>query len=195
MNSSTNSIKSTRAPRHWWPTILAIAFMFLAGSVCPRLAKAQAVESANSAHARLAAGVAVSGFHLDYGDRKLLGITAWVDADTTHRFGFEGELRRLDYHQFHNVHAETYLAGVRYHFNYGRTQPYVKALAGDGHFNFPYNFATGNYLVIAGGAGLDYYLTRRIVARADVEYQKWPEFTFGSMSSAGGTIGVRYTIF
>lgn len=197
MNSPTNRTltRTSKALRLWRTPALCAALGLLAGLACPRSVTAQAVESANYAHARLSAGVAVSGFHIDYGDRKLLGITAWVDADTTHRLGIEGELRRLDYHQTHNVHAETYLVGPRYHFNFGRTQPYVKALVGNGHFNFPYNYATGNYLVIAGGGGIDYRLTRRLAARADIEYQKWPEFTFGSMGSAGGTIGIRYTIF
>ena len=170
---------------------LLIAFV-VAGS---RGASAQAVESAEAGRATMSVGMAVSGFTLGYGERKILGLTAWVDADTIRRLGIEGEVRRLDYHQVANVHAETYLGGVRYHFNRGRMQPYVKALGGLGHFNFPYNFATGNYLVVAGGGGVDYYLNRRWAARADFEYQDWPQFTFGAMNSVGATIGVRYRIF
>ncbi len=161
----------------------------------PRYASAQAAESADAGRALLSVGAAVSGFTLQYGDRKILGIAAWVDADTIRRFGFEGEVRRLEYHQTANVHAETYLAGVRYHLNRGRMQPYVKALGGYGHFNFSYNYATGNYFVVAGGGGLDYRLSRRWDARADFEYQEWPQFTFGAMNSIGATIGVRYRVF
>jgi len=159
------------------------------------VASGQSAESATAGRAMLSVGVAASGFTLQYGDRKIVGITAWVDADTIRRFGVEGEMRRLEYHQTANVHAETYLAGLRYHFNYGRTQPYIKALGGDGHFNFPYNFATGNYFVIAGGGGIDYRLSHRWAARADFEYQEWPQFTFGSMNSYGATVGIRYRIF
>ena len=177
-----------------WRRCLAVlaSFLLLATS---RWAMGQAAESADAGRAMLSVGVAGSGFTLQYGDRKMLGITAWVDADTIRRFGLEGEMRRLEYHQTANVHAETYLAGLRYHFNYGRTQPYIKALAGDGHFNFPYNFATGNYFVIAGGGGVDYRLSRRWIARADFEYQQWPQFTFGAMNSIGGTVGIRCRIF
>ncbi len=172
--------------------VLVLPFLLLLGA---RSAQGQSAESANSGRAMLSAGIAASGFTLQYGDRKILGLTAWVDADTIRRFGVEGELRRLEYHQTANVHAETYLAGVRYHFNVGRMQPYIKALGGDGHFNFPYNFATGNYFVVAGGGGLDYRLSHRWTARADFEYQEWPQFTFGAMNSVGGTVGIRYRIF
>jgi opacity protein-like surface antigen len=172
--------------------VVLVPFLLLLG-VHP--AWGQSEESANAGRAMLSAGVAVSGFTLQYGDRKMLGITAWVDADTIRRFGVEGEMRRLEYHQTANVHAETYLAGVRYHFNVGRMQPYIKALGGDGRFNFPYNFATGNYFVVAGGGGLDYRLSHRWTARADFEYQEWPQFTFGAMNSVGGTVGIRYRIF
>ena len=175
--------------------LVPVLLLLLSALSHARFAQAQSVESANAAHPHLSVGVAVSGFHVDYGDRKLLGITAWFDADTSHRLGIEGEMRRLDFHQVHNVHADTYLIGLRYHFNYRRTQPYVKALVGGGHFNFPYNFATGNYLVIAGGGGIDYRLSRRWAARADFEYQNWPEFTFGTMNSTGATIGIRYNLF
>lgn len=180
--------------RRTWRTFLVVLLPILL-VLGARSVSAQSAESANSGRAMLSAGVAASGFTLQYGDRKILGLTAWVDADTIRRFGLEGEVRRLEYHQTANVHAETYLAGVRYHFNYGRMQPYIKALGGDGHFNFPYNFATGNYFVIAGGGGVDYRLSRRWTARADFEYQQWPQFTFGAMNSLGGTIGIRYRIF
>jgi opacity protein-like surface antigen len=169
--------------------------LFLTAIAGQRYASAQAAESADAGRALLSVGAAASSFTLQYGDRKILGFTAWVDADTIRRFGFEGEVRRLEYHQAANVHAETYLAGVRYHFNYNRMQPYVKALGGDGHFNFPYNFASGNYFVIAGGGGVDYRLTRRWAARGEFEYQEWPQFTFGAMNSIGATVGLRYRVF
>jgi len=182
-----------RTGRGWRKCLADLALiLLLAGSRC---VSGQAAESANAGRAMLSVGVAASGFTLQYGDRKMIGITAWVDADTIRRLGVEGEMRRLEYRQTANVHAETYLAGPRFHFNYGRSQPYIKALGGYGHFNFPYNFAEGNYFVIAGGGGLDYRLNRRWSARADFEYQQWPQFTFGAMNSYGATVGIRYRIF
>ncbi len=174
------------------PVFALILFLIVAG---PRWSWGQAAESADAGRALISVGVAASGYTLGYGDRKIIGLAGWVDADTIRRLGVEGEIRRLEYHQRANVHAETYLAGFRYHLNYGRMQPYIKVLGGDGHFNFPYNFATGNYLVIAGGGGLDYRLSRRWTARGDFEYQEWPQFTFGAMNSIGASVGIRYRIF
>lgn len=197
MNFVSGCLRISGQHRNRWyksPVVLCLALLLVAVAG-ERSASAQAAESANAGRAMISVGVAASGFTLQYGDRKILGLTAWVDADTIRRLGIEGELRRLEYHEKANVHAETYLAGVRYHFNYNRMQPYVKVLGGVGHFNFPYNFATGNYFVIAGGGGLDYRLSRRWTARADFEYQEWPQFTFGAMNSVGGSLGIRYRVF
>lgn len=172
--------------------LAALAVLFAANG---RRAAAQAAESGDVGAARLSVGASASGFALGYGNRRMLGITAWVDGDTIRRFGFEGEGRWLNYHQTADVHAETYLGGVRYHFNYRYMQPYVKALAGMGYFNFPYNFATGRYLVVSGGGGLDYKLSRRIIVRTELEYQDWPQFTYGAMNSYGVNVGFRYRIF
>jgi hypothetical protein len=50
--------------------------------------------------------------------------------------------------------------------------------------------------VLAPGGGVDYRWKRRISFRlADVEYQIWPQFNFGSMTSVGVSAGVRYHIF
>jgi hypothetical protein len=70
----------------------------------------------------------------------------------------------------------------------------VKGLAGIGKFNFPYNYAKGRYFVIAGGGGLDYRINPRLSVRGDFEYQYWPQFTFGPMSSGGASISLRYLV-
>lgn len=174
----------------------ALAFVVLLSALGLRPAPAQTVESATTGRAFLWVGGGVSGYTLEYGDRKNAGLTAFVDADSTRRLGIEAEARWLDFHQTANVHAETYLAGPRYHVNAGPFQPYVKALIGDGEFNFAYNYAHGSYFVIAPGGGLDYRLRPRVNIRIfDFEYQYWPQFTFGTMSSAGVTSGIRLRVF
>ncbi len=155
----------------------------------------QSVESANAGGVSVWVGAGISDYYLQYGGVTNLGITGFVDADSIRRWGIEAEGRWLDYHETANIHAETYLAGPRYHVNIGRFQPYVKGLAGLGSFNFPYNYAHGRYFVVAPGGGADYFLTRRLTVRADFEYQIWPQFTFGSMSAVGGSVGIRYRIF
>ena len=145
---------------------------------------------------RLSAGVAGSGYNLEYGQRKMLGYSAFVDADTKRRIGIEAEGRWLEFHQQANVHAETYAIGLRYHFERGRFQPYAKGLVGIGDFNFPYNYATGRYFIAVAGGGVDWHWRRRIYFRvADFEYQSWPQFTYGAMTSVGVSAGLRVRFY
>src|ERR1039458_1392877 len=168
----------------------------LIGCIGPRLSRAQVVAPGDQGGARLSVGAMGSGYALQYGQRKMAGIAGFVDLDTKRRFGIEAEGCWLEYHQTANVHAETYSIGGRYHFDVGRFQPYAKGLVGFGDFNFPYNYAYGRYLVVTAGGGLDFRLTHRIYVRAvDVEYQDWPNFTFGNMNSLGVNAGLRVRIF
>lgn len=172
------------------------ALVALAWLAPARTASAQAVYAGDSGGFTLSAGVTASGYQVQYGQQKLLGIAALVDVDTRRRIGLEAEGRWLQFHQTNDLHATTWLAGPRYHFTKGKFQFYGKGLVGIGQFTFPYNLAQGNYLVIAPGGGVDYRWKRRITLRlADVEYQIWPQFTFGSMTSAGVSAGLRYRIF
>lgn len=183
---------SFRIPRA--PSLCGLAVLVFVCLAAPDAARAQASESANAGHGLFSIGGGGSGVLLQYGQRKMIGATAWGDIDTIRRIGIEAEVRWVDFQQTANVHAETYLGGARYHFNFRRMQPYVKGMAGFGRFNFPYNFATGNYLVVAGGGGIDYRLNRKWGFRADFEYQYWPQFTYGAMSSPNVTLGLRYHI-
>jgi hypothetical protein len=160
------------------------------------VARAQVNPSGNEGGLTISAGALGSGYSLQYGNRKMLAVTTVVDADTRRKLGIEGEGRWIEFHQTAKVHAETYSGGVRYHFDMGRFQPYVKGLVGLGDFNFPYNLATGHYFIVTGGGGLDYRLNARIHIRAvDVEYQDWPQFTYGNMTSVGVSAGVRVRVF
>jgi hypothetical protein len=175
----------------------AFCLVFLA--VClatARPASAQVVPAGDAGGLVLTAGATASGYYVQYGERKLLGISAFIDADTKRRIGLEGEARWLEFHQIGNVHVETYAIGPRYHMNFGRFQPYAKGLVGIGKFNFPYNDAHGSYLVIAAGGGVDYRITRRLRLRlADCEYQYWPQFTFAPMTTFGVSSGLRIRVF
>jgi hypothetical protein len=162
----------------------------------PGTAHAQAAPAAEAGGYMISAGVLGSGYYLQYGERKMLGLTAFVDADTKRRLGIEAEGRWLEFHQTANVHAETYSVGGRYHFDLGRFEPYAKGLAGIGEFSYPYNYAHGSYLVVTAGGGMDYALNRRVHIRmADFEYQIWPQFTYGAMTTAGVSAGIRVRIF
>jgi hypothetical protein len=144
-----------------------------------------------------------SGFYLQYGERKMLGIAAFVDADTRRRIGFEAEGRWLRFHLTADpgdVNTATYLIGGRYHYDIGRFQLYGKGLVGFGQINLPYGYGHDNCLVIAPGGGVDYLLTRRMSWRVDAEYQSWPQFNYGTkantpMTSLGVSTGIRVHIF
>jgi opacity protein-like surface antigen len=168
--------------------------LVLLSLLAARSAFGQVSESANIGGHLVWIGSGVSGYYLQYGSVKNLGVTAYVDADSIRRIGFEAEGRWLQFHETNNISADTYLGGPRYHFNMGRYQPYVKGLGGLGLFNFTYNYAHGSYFVIAPGAGIDYRVSPRWSVRVDGEYQYWPQFTFGSMTSGGVTVGVRYLL-
>ena len=144
----------------------------------------------------LTVGATATGYWLQYGPRKMLGVAAIADLDTKRRMGIEGEAQWLIFHQTANVHTTTYLIGPRYHMTFGRWQPYAKGLIGLGQFNYPYNLGTDNDLVIAPGAGVDFRLTKRVRIRiADFEYQIWPQFNYGTLSSYGLSTGIRVRIF
>ena len=146
----------------------------------------------------ISVGGTASGYYLGYGARKIAGPAAFFDIDTRHRLGIEGEARWLLAPQTADVHNTTWLIGGRYTpFRFeGRFSPYVKGLVGFTQFNFPYNYAKGDYFVVAPGAGLDYRLSRRVRLRVvDFEYQFWPQFTFNSVPSYGISTGIRVRVF
>ena len=160
------------------------------------LARAQTVPAGDKGGLAIWAGATASGNYVQYGERKMVGVTGFVDADTRRRLGIEAEGQWVEFRQSANVHIETYSIGGRYHFNLGKFQPYAKGLVGFGDFNFPYNLATGRFLVVTGGGGLDLRLSRRIYVRAaDIEYQNWPQFTFGNLTTLSASAGLRVRIF
>ena len=140
-------------------------------------------------------GGTVSGFQSDYGNWMLGGGAVYIDVNPTWRYGLEGEARVLRIHQEASVHESTYLAGPRVSFGTHRLNPYVKVLVGGGEFNFPYNYAYGNYFVVAPGAGLDYRVSPRVKVRVvDFEYQDWPGFTFGAIRPYGVSMGISVSV-
>lgn len=171
-----------------------VSFVLAAAALLSRRASAQASPTATGPGQSIAIGVAASAYHIEYGQRWLAGPQAWIDYNPLLHLGVEGEIRRLDRNEDLGTHASTLLVGPRVPLFRGGTGPYIKVLAGSGQFHFPYRYAQGNYLVVAGGGGVDVRLGNHLQVRVlDVEYQRWPEFTFGSMSSFGISTGISYT--
>jgi len=192
--------RGTLKMKHGQPAIF-IAILLTMWLSMARTAHGQVVYSGDQGGFSLTAGATGSGYEVQYGEQKLLGVAGVVDVDTRRRFGVEAEGRWLMFHETNQLQATTYLGGPRYHFSSGKFQYYAKGLVGLGQFTFPYNYAQGNYLVIAPGGGVDYRWKRKISLRlADVEYQIWPQFTYNgssyeSMNSYGVSVGVLYHIF
>jgi hypothetical protein len=163
------------------------------------LARAQVVPAADQGGLSLSAGGTASGYYLNYGEQKLLGATAFIDADTRRNLSVEAEVRQLQFHNTTGITATTYLAGGRYFRNVGRFQIYAKFLAGFGHANLEFGLAQANSMVIAPGGGVDFLLNRRVHLRlADFEYQRWPQAVYGStpsLASTGISSGIRFRIF
>ncbi len=161
-----------------------------------RTAHGQVVPAGDAGRLIISAGGTATGEYVQYGERKMVGVTAFADFDSRSPFGIEAEGRWLEWNQKANVHLETYSIGPRYHKNFGNLVPYAKGLLGYSNFNFPYNLATGRYLTVTAGGGVDFHVTKRIYLRAaDVEYQYWPQFSFGAMSTLSVSSGVRVRIF
>ncbi len=173
----------------WMAALLAVFF------AADRCAWAQVAEAAVGGEQQFAVGSEYSAMHIDYGKRWLAGPGIYVDANLNVHLGLEGEARWLNTNEDAGTHTRTYLGGARYTFNspHGRLRPYAKFMAGVGEFYFPYQYAKGSYLVLEPGGGLDFRLSHRIRVRLiDVEYQRWPFFSFGSMSAYGASAGIRY---
>ena len=177
---------------------MAIVFAALVGcTALPPRCHGQALPTATGPGAYFDAGATASLYQADYGQNQLGGITAHVDANLTWRLGVEGEARYLRYHQIAETNQTTYLVGPRFVLRPTGFRPYVKFLAGEGIFNFPYNYATGRYFVMAPGAGVDWQLgnSRLIVRLVDFEYQDWTHFDFGPLHPYGVSAGISYRIF
>ena len=157
---------------------------------------AQALPTATAPGAYVSVGGTLSLFESGYGGQVLSGTAVFVDINPVRAVGVEAEGRWMRQDQTTKITESTYLIGPRGQFRRGPYTPYIKTLVGLGHFNFPYDYAKGRYFVVAPGAGVDLMLGESLKIRLiDVEYQDWPQFTFGAISPYGVSFGISYRIF
>lgn len=160
-----------------------------------RRATSQALPTATGPGAYVAVGVGGSLYQADYGRNALGGGVVWVDANLPRAYGLEAEARFLRYHQQKEVYEDTFLIGPRYSFKPSHWVPYVKVPVGLGHIRFPYNYGKGSYFVLAPGGGLDYWIGDKVRVRVvDVEYQLWPQFSFGTLHPYGVSAGISFRV-
>jgi hypothetical protein len=161
-----------------------------------RQGNSQALPTATAPGAYISVGTTYSFFESGYGQQKVQGTGIYVDINPVRQAGLEAEGRWLKQGRSPDVSQSTYLIGPRIQFRTGPYTPYVKTLVGLSHFGFPYEMARGQYFVIAPGAGVDLMLGNALKIRLiDVEYQQWPQFTFGNISPYGISFGVSYRVF
>ena len=173
--------------------IVLVSFACLVGR---RQVSAQALPTATAPGAYISVGTTYSFFESGYGQQKVQGGGIYVDINPLRAAGLEAEGRWLKQGESPNVEESTYLIGPRVQFRRGPYSPYVKTLVGLSHFEFPYDMARGRYFVIAPGAGVDLMLGNDLKIRLiDVEYQQWPQFTFGTINPYGLSFGVSYRVF
>lgn len=159
-------------------------------------AHSQALPTATGPGSYTDIGVSGSYFNLNYGQRWVGGGSIYLDANLYHRYGAEIQYQTFRYNQENGVRQTTYLAGPRVSFRDYGLVPYVDLLVGRGDFDFPYGYAKGTYFVYAPGAGLDYDLTKKIKLRLiNVQYQEWPQFTFGNLHPYGASVGISLRIW
>ncbi len=156
----------------------------------------QALPTATGPGPYTSVGVTGSFYNSDYGKTTLVGPTVFVDAHITRRWGLEAEARFLRYRQQAGLKQDEYLVGPRYAIRYSHWVPYVKMPVGLAKMTFPYNYAVGHYFVLAPGGGFDYWLNDKVRLRVvDVEYQLWPQFTFGTLHPYGASAGVSFRVW
>lgn len=177
-------------------TSLQRACLFLLLCVAAVSGSAQAIPAAIGPGPYVSLGGGVSAFQADYGKRVLGGGMIYSDLHTSSRLGLEAEARWLRYHTDEDVTEATYLVGPHvYVMRSPVLKPYVKLLAGVGHMQFPFKYADGSYLAVAGGAGLDLKINSRVFVRAaDFEYQSWPQFTYGNLHPYGVSLGIAFRL-
>jgi opacity protein-like surface antigen len=154
----------------------------------------QALPTAVS-HGALQAGGGWSYAHPDYGQKSIQGVSAFVDFDFLPHFGAEAEFHYISLITPTDLGENSVFIGPRYIYHKGRFAPYAKVLFGIGDIAIqevqdnPQGGA-GKYFAYGAGGGIDYRVTRHLVARGDFEYQHWSYLT--GLTPTVFTVGAAY---
>jgi opacity protein-like surface antigen len=151
-------------------------------------------------------GAGVSSFDVDWGHGRMLGGTLWADwrpgriPSFLNGFGLEVEARDISLNhsssQPPNYREDTAGGGPIYTWRrYRNFRPYGKYLIQFGSMDFRASDPTYSHdtrTVSAPGVGLEFRLFRNVWARADYEYQFWPDLLGGTADPQGFTFGASY---
>jgi hypothetical protein len=125
----------------------------------------------------LEAGVTFVYGNPDYTPQHDVGYGIFGLADVTPHWGAELNYHSASIQKNSPAKETTFEYGIRYHRDYGRYSPFLRASGGRGTFHFAPNFyqhgASPSYNIAVFGGGVDIALTSRIGIRASGEYQHW----------------------
>jgi hypothetical protein len=170
--------------------IMAAPLLFAAA----RTASAQALATAEGGGRYIAVGAGGAFFNSNYGQRWVSGYSIYADINRDFRYGAEFRAQSLRFNQEQGIRETSYLLGPRMSFPHKGWVPYARVLLGGGIFNAPYTYAEGSYFVVAPGGGVDYVHGRFRYRIADIEYQAWPNFTFGELHPWGYNTGISIRV-
>jgi len=170
----------------------------------------QVAPQAEEGRLPLSVGVGVSSYDVDWGHGRMLGGTFWADwypnlhYSFLHGLGLELEARDISLNhsstQPPNYREDTAGGGLIYSWRRHRNfHPYTKFLIDFGSMdftlfgpNYASNYTHDTRTVYAPGGGLEYRIVKNVWARADYEYQFWPNFLGQTADPEGFTFGAAY---
>jgi len=159
-----------RVTRVALPLLLAVIAL-----ASPKYAESQVAPSAYADRHALWVGGEYSTFQPDWGRNRMAGLGVYADWNIAHRVAAEGEVRFLRFNEFEGENESSYLLGPKVRLlDWRGFHPYGKVLFGVGTINYPNDFGSGTYFAFAPGGGVDYRFAHRWSARAEYEYQIWP---------------------
>jgi hypothetical protein len=128
-----------------------------------------------------------------YGGSRYYGGSIYASFDFLQHWGVEADFHQVNTSANNKLYERTYEIGGRYVRHYkGFINPYGKVMIGRGVFNFANDSANLAYNMYSIGGGIDFNVTRRINARGDFEFQRWPSFPGNALTPKVATIGVAY---
>ena len=134
-----------------------------------------------------------------YIGKYLQGMSFYGTFDLNSHIGVEGNVHLVSlFKSYFDYKENSYDAGLRWAQHYRKFTPYGKALVGFGHATAPFpgqivgGSTPGTYFLFALGGGLDYSISNKINARADFEYQRWPNFPPHGLTPPLFNVGVAY---
>ena len=130
----------------------------------------------------------------DYSPATFQGLSLFGTADLLENFGVEANFHHIWGPASTSITETTYEVGLRARTHVGPVVPFFEILTGLGSFKYQRSFQNGTYGMFAGGGGVEYSFTGRLLVRGEYEYQKWDHFPPRGLQPNLATICVGYRL-